>query len=43
MYGSVGYGMAGSVVLDTCTGLLLEPLKPAVGEPVLGVALDEIG
>lgn len=39
----MGYGVAGSVVLDACTGLLLEPLEPAVGEPVLGVAPDEIG
>lgn len=36
----MGYGVAGSVVLDACTGLSLEP---AVGEPVLGVVPDEIG
>ncbi len=39
----MGIGLAGSGVLDACTGLLLEPLEPAVGEPVLGVAPDEIG
>lgn len=35
--------MTGPVVLDACTGLSLEPLEPAVGDPVLGVAPDEIG
>lgn len=35
--------MTGLVVLDACAGLLLKPLEPAVGDPVLGGVPDGIG